>query len=235
MTILLLIIIFILFYILYIKSKKIKILQNELKEKELDYKNHLTQLENDLKNSSSIRHDLKNHLSSINSLIDSENLIEAKSYIKKLLKTDETSKSILSNNTVIDAILNSKSKEIKKHNINFNLEVNIPNHLSISNSSLTTILTNLLDNAIFASLNTENPYINLILKYNKKNLIISIKNPYSHSVLKKGNEFLSTKSDNKNHGIGLKAIKSCVENLNGRYDIEHNENIFSVFIMIPCN
>jgi sensor histidine kinase regulating citrate/malate metabolism len=98
---------------------------------------------------------------------------------------------------------------------------------------MTTILGNLIDNAIGATKNLDkNRSINLLIKYNKGRIIIKMKNPYIGEIKYKNDTIVTSNADKDNHGIGLLNVKSTVEKYNGIMNIEHSANMFSVAVLI---
>ena len=97
-----------------------------------------------------------------------------------------------------------------------------------------TILGNMLDNAIIAAGKTTNGWISLSMEQQENFLRIYCKNNHSEKILEKNGSFISTK-DNTNpfHGIGIKNIKDTIESLNGSIEIKHDENLFSMLILLP--
>lgn len=92
---------------------------------------------------------------------------------------------------------------------------------------------NILDNAIEAALKCENEkYILLNMKYDQGTFLISLKNSYNGNSKKSNGKFLTTKVDNKNHGIGLKSVESIVQKYSGKMKISHNQNEFEIMIML---
>ena len=115
-------------------------------------------------------------------------------------------------------------------------EIKTPDALPYKSSDLCIVLGNLLDNAIEATEKLEDEeekqiFIKLI--YQKKRLLIEIRNPYRGS-LKKGRsgDYLSGKNDQENHGIGLKSVRKVVEKYDGTLDIHTENQQFQITIIL---
>lgn len=63
-------------------------------------------------------------------------------------------------------------------------------------------------------------------------MIISVKNTYAIPVKYVNGEIVSTKEDSENHGYGLKNIKKAVEKYDGYIEDDHDNNTFSVDIIL---
>ena len=91
------------------------------------------------------------------------------------------------------------------------------------------ILGNLLDNALQAvSLVDKNAFIVLTMHYSKGMLIIKVSNPFKNEVKIIDGTVMTSKSDKKNHGLGLRSVKEVVEKYNGTIEIKTDNNIFTI-------
>ncbi|MES8989573.1 ATP-binding protein, partial [Oliverpabstia intestinalis] len=108
-----------------------------------------------------------------------------------------------------------------------------PINLPYENSDLCVILGNLLDNAIEAAENSENKEIDVRIVYVKNKLKITVKNYYTGKIKKDtGGNFISTKSDTKNHGIGLQSVTRIVDAYGGVMEVRTDHSVFQVDIII---
>ena len=127
-----------------------------------------------LHNTKMIKHDLKNHMFSIRSLVENGDRKEALDYISDIMADVGTRQDYASSgNTIIDSIINFKFQEAEQNGIKTVLDLKIPENLKIPSFDMTIILGNILDNALKAvSLVSDNPFINLKIKYDKGRLLI---------------------------------------------------------------
>lgn len=198
------------------------------------YDKQLETIKTSLQTTSAIRHDLKNHMFSIHTLIENRDMDEALNYISEIMEDIGTRKDrSATGNTVIDSIVNFKLQEAEQSGIKSNLELKIPEKLDIPSFDMTVILGNLLDNAIKAVHEVkENPYINLKIKFDKGRLMIQVDNPYAGEIIEENGQILTTHDDKENHGIGLQSVKKAIQKYDGIMNIEYDENIFSVTLLI---
>ncbi|MDD4629273.1 MAG: GHKL domain-containing protein [Eubacteriales bacterium] len=181
-----------------------------------------------------LRHDLKNHMFSIRSLIEKDDKEEAQDYITSIMEEIGSGKDYAaSGNTIIDSIINFKFQEAEHNEIKVTVDLNIPEEMEIPSFDLTIILGNLLDNAIKAVLDIkEDRFINIKMKYDKGRLLIQVDNAFCGDIIDENGKILTTKKDKSNHGIGLKNIKRAIQKYDGSMTIDYSGKIFSVSILL---
>lgn len=186
-----------------------------------------------------IRHDMKNHLIGLRSLIKEGDVQRAENYLDGLLDDIEiVEEKICSGNVVVDTLVNAKYTLAKKMHIKTDIQVCIPNEFKFQDKHLMVILGNIIDNAIEASMKLpeEERYIKLIILYQKKMFNILIINNYNGRTRKnRWGEFITTKEEQVYHGLGLSAIKQAIDYYNGEVKITEKNGKFQVSILIYEN
>lgn len=180
------------------------------------------------------RHDLKNHLSVIESLVQKDEKEKVIEHIAMMMDVCVKRKEYaFSGNMVIDSILNFKLQEAEQNGITVNSELIIPEYLNVSSFDMTIILGNIIDNAINAAKKLEeNRKIDLKIKYNKSRLLIKLDNTYDGKVVYKNNELVTSHADKDNHGIGLRNVRKAIEKYDGTMEIGHTNEFFSIMILM---
>jgi sensor histidine kinase regulating citrate/malate metabolism len=199
------------------------------------YENQFELMKKVLLTTRSFRHDIVNHLTIIQMMVQKNEQSRLVEYLANLLKvSNQHEKFIRSGNIIIDCILNYKLQVIEQKDIQVLLDINIPEELTIDPLDMTVILGNLLDNAINASdkLGKENRKISIIIRLDKDVLRINIKNKYNGVVLYKGDKIITSQKDKLNHGIGLMNVKNVIDKYQGIFNIEITENDFSVIVLL---
>ena len=203
--------------------------QNKYYEKQFEL------IKSSVQTTSTIRHDLKNHMFSISTLTEEGKKDAVLDYIANIMEDLGTKQNLAaSGNTVIDSIINFKFQEAEQRGIRTALELRIPDDtIGIPTFDLTIILGNLLDNAIEAAAKvTGNSYINVKIRLDKGRLLIQVENPYRGEIKGSKDRLLTTKADKENHGIGLDSIKNAIQKYDGTMDIYYADNIFSVSLLL---
>jgi len=140
---------------------------------------------------------------------------------------------IRTGNRMTDAIVNSKYSIALKNNINIVIDVNISQIVNIKEIDLATIIGNLFDNAIEASLELpeDQRYIRLYMEMKGKKLYISFTNLTALKKQKKfSGLFKSTKGENR--GLGLLSIDEIVEKYNGYIERNSEDGAFTTEVLI---
>ena len=190
-------------------------------------------IEENLKELHSLRHDIKNHLIIIDGYAEQKNFEKIHSYIERIGETFVSASLFDTTSDTISAILNEKYQIAKGRQIDCQIHFKF-SYIHIDDFSITTILGNLLDNAITAATKCKDGWIHIDLYQSDSYLNISIENNHMESIIKKRGEYISTKGEkNLLHGIGLKNVYSTVEALGGTIDISHTSDTFCVHILVP--
>ena len=202
----------------------------ELLDKQLDlqamYYEKIDEMTTDIRK---FRHDYKNHMHCLKSLLGSRKIDDALEYLDSISSNPTMNKtSFKSGNTIADAILNDKAAIAAQENFRLNFSGVISENVSAFD--ICTILSNALDNSIEACRrlkNAEERYIdvNCVLKNDMQ--MICISNPSDTD-----DPELKTSKTNKNeHGFGLYNIRKTVDALDGTVNISQTSPIFVLDVM----
>ncbi len=242
--IIMLIINFLIFYIYLKLSEDLELRnKNEVYKQEIElYSRYIDEKENTMLRFRKARHDLKNQLIYLLGLLEIKEYDELNTYLSKLIEREPFDRLTIanSNNSVVDAIVNYKYGIARRSGIEFQVKLNVPMKLNVDNTDLCLILGNALDNAIEANikLNSKKPYIKLLMKLDKNNLIIIVENSFD-GIIKTNDhgKILSIKEDIVNHGIGINTIQKTVNKYHGflKINIENKDKIFVLKIVLYLN
>lgn len=136
------------------------------------------------------------------------------------------------NNIYIDNIINYKLRKACEMGIHIECDIIVPYDIELPMVDMTSLLGNLLDNAITGTLKTNNKLIKIHIQYNKHTLLGIIENTYDGNLNYKNGILTTIKQDTKHHSFGLKNIKKIVEKYNGILKIEHTDTKFVVKFII---
>lgn len=182
------------------------------------------------------QHDQKNHYLIINNMIRNGNSQEALTYINNLENSLEISvlNSVNTDNPVIDAVLSQKMQLINDNNINFDYSIFIPDGLNVAQAAFSSILCNIFDNAVEASLKLpiEKRKITFSIKPHGQMILIELSNSSDGHYSYQNGALQSTK--NSRHGLGLKILRELVDENNGFCTFIPEPDKFTVKIALPA-
>ena len=175
-----------------------------------------------------VRHDMNNQLQIIYGLLSQERYDEAKAFLKEYsISLEKTKEYIHTDDPIFNTIINNKIEYAKSEDIIITTGLHKtlkPMH----GNDLYTIMGNVLDNAIEAELKEEpcNREIEIRSVWNGNDMIITVENYISKSVLNDNKELHTSKQDKKSHGLGTQIIKKLVKKNNGICDYHEEGNMF---------
>lgn len=223
-TIIILIIIGI-FIIIFFNLIKERINNDNLKDQYDKLLEFMVTYEKEVEEQRILRHENKNNLIAIKSkIIDKDNDIEIVNYIDELLnistkvKNEKYAKFGYLPSNGLKGLFYYKTDEAEQKGINVSINISKDIKKSvISNMDarnfrlLGNIVGVFLDNAIEASLNSDDKKMGIEIYKNKKNIEILISNSYNNKVDKKKIGFISYSTKGKNRGHGLLLVNSIVK------------------------
>lgn len=194
----------------------------------------------------SMKHDMKNYMFDIKSLLrtrgievdEDEGLGVYFSGVGKAL--DQFDYTCRTGNPVTDVVVNGKCRQARQMGISFSCTFCFPETYNISAFDISVILNNALNNALEAcsNLREQRPEELLFIEaeaYCKNNMFfIEIRNSFD-GVLSSGRKsgFPGTrKKDTCGHGLGLENIRQCADKYLGAVEFTHDEKQFCLTVML---
>ena len=213
-------------------EKQIASYQHELIE------THYREVDNMYRQIRGWRHDYRNHIQTMKAYAANGDLDAIKNYLD-LLDEDLTTVDtvIKTGNPMTDAILNSKISLAKARDIRVEAKAIVPKELqtTITELDLSLIIGNLMDNAMEACMQIDNPeerFIRVYIDILKGQLYIYIMNATTGERKRTGRRYESTKHS-KNHGFGLMRVDKVVDKYQGYLERQDEEGVFATEIMLP--
>lgn len=184
------------------------------------------------------KHDLTNHIGVLRELLNQKKLEEARGYIDTIWNVqDEFELKIHTGDSFLDVIMNYYLYIATKENIKFTVSGKVTTISYIEMFDITTLMGNVLQNAIEASKKTNVPKIRVALIEHKTEIFIAVSNSVVEKINTNNNYLKTSKKDKSNHGFGFKNIIAIVEKYQGEYYmdsfVENGEPIFKISIAIP--
>jgi hypothetical protein len=174
-------------------------------------------------------HDYKHNIFHLITLLKNNNIDELKNYLEKEneLLTQKLFYYKTGNDTV-DTIVNIKQALAREYGIVFLVNAAMPEKCRVTDAHLSSILGNLIDNAINTSRIETEPYIELCAAQIEDFFIIKVSNRFSGA-----NRELKSKNEQGFHGIGLKSVRYIVKEYDGDFTAGIENDLFIAQVMIP--
>lgn len=124
-------------------------------------------------------------------------------------------------------------ENMKTERVNRYFEAAIPENLELPPLLMTSVLTNLLDNAdeALSRVNGDRE-LSIRMFYAKNVLAITIENTFDGVLLKTGAGIQTRKRDDENHGIGLKNVETQINEQGGELEIEIIGTVFAATVRL---
>ncbi len=199
-------------------------------------KTHYAEVESMYRKMRGWRHDYRNHIQTMKAHAQKGDMAAVLAYLDMLDKDLKTVDTVIkTGNPMTDAILNSKITLARDKKIEVKADANISCVLGISELELCSVIGNLFDNAIEASvkLPERERKIRVYMEIKEtEQLYISFTNFTASKKLKMLlGRYESTKG--KEHGLGLERIDTIVSRLGGYISRNSEDGAFTTEILIP--
>lgn len=183
------------------------------------------------------KHDLKNHILILQSLLQSASYDEMASYLSQLSDDiPETSHLIYSGNRSLDSVLTIKLLKAKNAGITVTSSLYLPDKLTLGDLELCSIFGNLLDNAVEACLrlpDSSDRWLRITIREQNTMLLFLVENSSNGNYQYDKNHHLISSKAEQNHGLGLHRVHTLVKRVDGILDIKPEADMFSISILLP--
>lgn len=178
------------------------------------------------------RHDFKHHMTAITNLCESDDREALKEYCNSLIESSNVKIAIpYTGNAAADGILYHYALIAEENGIRFSVSGSLESE-GIADIDLCVMLGNALDNAMTATMKLESDrFVSVQSNVSGNVLAVTVKNSYDGVVVEKKGKIMSTKRENR-VGVGLLSIKSVCQKYGGDMQVNHDENTFSVMMLL---
>ena len=216
--------------------------KHEYEREVLTLKNQMNIFENQISESIKrdeavrmLRHDMKHHVNELYHFADKGDTESIKEYINEMGEQIHLADLMVNSGvSAIDGVLGYMILQAENKGINVRTHVTIPESMKLSSYDMNILLGNLMQNAIDATEKCKEKYIDVLIRYDRNCIFIKISNPYDGERLVKDGEYITTKNEEKNHGLGIRSVKKIVEKYDGSifFTEERGEFIVKLVLMI---
>lgn len=163
------------------------------------------------------RHDMRHHFNLLHNLAVQEKWDSLRKYLSDVQDSIPDAELGLCDNTIVDSVAGYFMLLYQKQDIPFTLEFDLPSRLPVPETDFCLVLSNLLENALEASLKTapERRQVKASAHLHCNHMVLlSVKNTFDGEIREKDGIFQSSKR--RGEGVGLQAVCHIAEK-NGGY------------------
>ncbi len=204
----------------------------QLTEKYLEeQKNHYEYLEKRETETKKFRHDLRSHMEMLTVLVKKRQYDKFEKYVEEInVNIDRFGNNVTVQNGIVDAIINKYYSEAVANEVDMEVKGRFPSDCKIDAYHLCTIFSNILSNALEATIEAEKKWISVVCKYTDDNILVEVKNTFDNKNTARNGKLRTHKKDANNHGFGLENVKESISKYDGLWGVDIQENIYTITI-----
>ena len=179
------------------------------------------------------RHDLRQHLGMMRAYLEQKDIDGALTYLDayaKKLPADIGQ--TFSQNFAINTICTRYAEQARVYGIDYDVKLNVPERLSISEPEVCSLLGNLLKNAVEACQQVRQlaPFIQVRGMCEDGHIIITVDNSCEQEPTWENERILSTKHEG--YGIGTWAVQTAAEQNGGSANFSYKNGVFYAYVFL---
>ena len=179
------------------------------------------------------RHDLRHQLCQLAALAEEGDLEKIKAYLSGAVSKIPSLEMHFCENRAADSVVGHYCALAKRENIPYSVQIDLPECLPVDEINLCLVLSNLLENALEASLRTAPVRRRLKLTaylHGNSLALIQVENTYDGVIREKDGVFQSSKR--KGDGVGLQSVRHIAEKSGGVSTVTYQDGLFCVKVML---
>ena len=179
------------------------------------------------------RHDMRHHLNHISILAEENDMETLKAYLSQTVSRIPDLDMHFCENRAADSVLGYYCALAKREGIPFSAQIDLPQTLPVDEIDMCLVLSNLLENALEASLRTVparrwmkvNAYVHA-----ERLLLMQVENACNGEIKETNGVFRSSKR--KGNGIGIQSVRHITEKNGGASTFACQDGVFCAKIML---
>ena len=177
-----------------------------------------------------LRHDLRNHLTVVQGLLEKGDAQGAAGYLDQLSGSPALrgGRRFCENETA-NVVLAAKAEIMERSGITADFAVSLPRELPMADTDLAALLGNALDNAIEGVEGTGEKRITLRCRVDKGLLMLRVENPVGTEI---NPDLATTKADKSAHGFGIPGMREIAERYHGTLEVGVADNQFTLVVCL---
>lgn len=179
------------------------------------------------------RHDMRHHFHALQNLATRKDWEGLEKYLSDACNSIPDAELNLCDNSVVDGVASHYGLLFRKQNIPFSFELDLPPELPIPEIDLCLVLSNLLENALEASLKTKPQKRRIKVQaylHSKHMILLSVANTFDGNIKEKDGVFQSSK--HRGEGIGIQSIRRIAKKNGGYSRFLYENGMFYANVML---
>lgn len=178
-----------------------------------------------------LRHDLRNHLTVVQGLLERGDTQGAVGYLEQMAGSPALQgiKRFCENESA-NVVLSAKAEAMEQAGITADFAVSLPKDLPVADTDLAALFGNALDNAIEGVQNAAVKKIILRCRVDKGLLMLRLENPVGGEV---NPDLSTTKADKSSHGFGIPGMREIAERYGGTLNASVKDGKFELMVCFP--
>ena len=176
-----------------------------------------------------LRHDLRNHLTVVQGLLEKWDAQRAIGYLEQIAASPALrGVRRFCENEAANVVLAAKAGVMERAGIAADFAVSLPKELPVADTDLAALLGNALDNAIEGVEGAAEKRIALRCRVDKGLFMLRVENPVGAAIHP---DLATTKADKSAHGFGIPGMREIAERYHGTLEAEGKDGRF---ILLVC-
>ena len=179
------------------------------------------------------RHDMRHHLNQLSLLAENGDIKTLREYLAKTASRIPELDMSFCENRAADSVIGYYCALAKRESIPFRAQIELPEKLPVDEVDMCLVLSNLLENALEASLRTAGARRQIKVTaylHAERILLLWVENAFDGTVREKNGVFQSSKR--KGDGIGIQSVRHIAEKTGGASTFTCEHGIFSAKVML---
>ena len=175
-----------------------------------------------------LRHDFRHHLLAMRGMLEANKISELSAYLDQLSNMEaEGQRPQLCRNLAVDSIAAYYDAMAQEKRVNMTWFLDLPEELPVGEVDFCAILGNLVENAIVASAELEEPkrWVEVVSQEVTDHALgINVRNSFAGEVHFDRDGLPKTRR--RGHGIGLPSVVTTIQRYNGGFDVRAQDGEF---------
>ena len=179
------------------------------------------------------RHDLRHQLNQISMLVEEGDMEGLRGFLARSVSRIPSLETRFCENSAADSVVGYYCGLCGREEIPIHVRLDLPETLPVDEMDLCLVLSNLLENALEASLRTAAVRRQITVTaylHAARLLLIEVENPFDGAVKEKDGVFRSSKR--KGDGVGLQSVRHIAERSGGASTFTYQDGVFRARVML---